>query len=329
MKNKRIAVVFAGQARTFRYCYKTHLDFFKKEGYEFDFFIHTWSDQWFSSKINSNLNISNPINMNGERLKEELQEIYQPKSIVVEKQKECEELIEDIKALIRLQKSCDCRNEKGDYQWDNLNLEKSIEHWLQSSHVGQIYSWQKAANLKIQYQKQNNIKYDSAIKFRLDNFMDTHNDNKKQRILDDIGNYKVGFYTNRERPDSDRRTMKFQWQNKPPRDYWNVSDMMFGGPSDIFDILMIDIYKFWLRRYTQVIGDSSGKWTHQGSSEGILGRKLAHDEIATGGFGAGHFPYRDYHINHPEQTYKSLHKLRQSTENNFLKKYDLKLYGEL
>jgi len=329
MENKKIAVVFAGQARTFRYCYKTHLDFFKKEGYEFDFFIHAWSDQWYSDKIDTSINIRNAHQENPEQLEKELIEIYKPKAIKVEKQKQCEQLTGDIKSLIRLQKSCNCKNEHGKYSWHFADINKSIEEWLQGAHVGQVYSWQQAANLKIDYQKQNNIKYDSAIKFRLDNFMDNHDEEKKQKILDQIGNYKVGSFTVSERPDSDRQTMKFQWQNKANRDYWNASDMMFGGPSDIFDTLMKDVYVFWLRRYAQVIGDLHGKWTHQGSSEGILGRKLAHDEIPTGGFGASHFPYRDYHINHSEQTYKSLHKLRQSTENKFLKKYSSDLYGEL
>ena len=329
MENKKIAVVFAGQARTFRYCYKTHLDFFNKEGYEFDFFIHAWSDQWYSDKIGPAIDIQNPYQEDAGQLEKELIEIYKPKAIKVEKQKECEQLTGDIKSLIRLQKSCNNKNEKGHYNWDDSNIDRSIEKWLQGAHVGQVYSWQQAANLKIDYQKQNNIKYDSAIKFRLDNFMDNHDEKKKQKILDQIGNYKVGYFTVSERPDSDRQTMKFQWQNKPNRDYWNASDMMFGGPSDVFDTLTKDIYVFWLRRYTQVVGDLRGKWTHQGSSEGILGRKLAHDEISTGGFGASHFPYREYHISHPEQTFESLKGLRQSTESKFLKKYNIELYGEL
>ena len=70
----------------------------------------------------------------------------------------------------------------------------------------------------------------------------------------------------------------------------NASDMMFGGPSDVFDTLTKDIYVFRLRRYAQVVGDSHGEWTHQGSSEGILEETSAHDEISTGGFGASHFP---------------------------------------
>ena len=79
MENKKIAVVFAGQARTFRYCYKTHLDFFKKEGYEFDFFIHTWSDQWYSDKIKPVKNIENAYQEDPEQLEKELIEIYKPK----------------------------------------------------------------------------------------------------------------------------------------------------------------------------------------------------------------------------------------------------------
>ncbi len=265
MENKKIAVVFAGQARTFRQCYKTHLEFFKHEGHDFDFFIHTWSDQWFSSILKSNININDPIQEDKEKLKKELQEIYKPKSIIVEKQKECKNLIEDIEALIRLQKSCNNRNEKGNYNWDDSNIDGSIEKWLQGAHVGQVYSWEQAANLKIKYQQEHDIKYNSVIKFRLDNFMDNHDDQKKQKILDDICNYKKGLYTYRDRPDSDRNTMKFQWQNKPNKDHWNVSDMMFGGPSDVFDILMKDIYRFWLRSYTQVVGNLKGEWKHLGS----------------------------------------------------------------
>ena len=41
MENKKIAVVFAGQARTFRYCYKTHLDSLKKKVMSLTFlYIH-------------------------------------------------------------------------------------------------------------------------------------------------------------------------------------------------------------------------------------------------------------------------------------------------
>ena len=76
MENKKIAVVFAGQARTFRYCYKTHLEFFRKEGYEFDFFIHAWSDQWYSDKIGSATNIENPRQEDAKQLEKELVEIY-------------------------------------------------------------------------------------------------------------------------------------------------------------------------------------------------------------------------------------------------------------
>ena len=83
MDNKRIAVIFAGQPRTFRHCYKSHLDFFKMDGYEFDFFIHAWSDQWYRVKTCSEYTVDNEFLEDEEQLKKELIEIYQPKAITV------------------------------------------------------------------------------------------------------------------------------------------------------------------------------------------------------------------------------------------------------
>ena len=71
-----MAVIFAGQPRTFRHCYKSHLDFFTMDGYEFDFFIHAWSDQWYRTKTCSEYTVDNEFSEDEEQLKKELIEIF-------------------------------------------------------------------------------------------------------------------------------------------------------------------------------------------------------------------------------------------------------------
>ena len=77
---------------------------------------------------------------------------------------------------------------------------------------------------------------------------------------------------------------------------------------------MQDIYIFWLRQYSQIVGNPKGEWIHFGSSEGVLGKKLVFEQIATGTLNASHFPYREYLISSPDQSYKALSKIRQSAD---------------
>ena len=325
MGNKKIAVVFAGQPRTFRQTFKSHLDFFKLDGYDFDYFIHGWSEQWYRTKTGTKLISSNALIENINELKDELIKIYSPKAITIEPQRDCEDLIKDMQSLMHLQKTCNCCSTPSGAFWGNpKDPLKAMDQWLNGTHAGQVYSWQKATNLKIDYQQKNNINYDGVIKFRLDNILDHHPEVRKQKFLDQICNYERGGFINRDKDDEHRIRMRFQWQNKPPRNYWNVGDMMFGGPNHIFDKLMKDIYIFHIRSYCKMIGNLNGKWSHIGSSEGVLGKKLVFEEIGTDTLQAAHFPYRDYHLSHPDQSYKALHQVRQEADEGSVLKTEFK-----
>ena len=314
MENKKIAIVFAGHPRTFRHTFESHLDFFELEGYEFDYFIHGWSGQWYrGDKTGSSATVDNEIKEDPDSLKNELKKIYKPKGIIIEDQKKCLDLRRDLESLAYLAQRLITKG-GGHFGGGKIN------NWLDATHAGQVYSWQKGTQLKIDYENKTKIKYDGVIKFRLDNILNYHNDNKKQKFLDSICNYERGVFIDRSKSDEYRQRMKFQWQNKPSRDFWHVGDMMFGGPSHVFDILMKDVYIFWLRQYCQVVGNSEGEWVHFGSSEGVLGKKLCFNEIATGAFRVGHFPYREYLISSPDQSYEALSKIRQSADEGGVQK---------
>jgi hypothetical protein len=46
----------------------------------------------------------------------------------------------------------------------------------------------------------------------------------------------------------------------------------------------------------------------------VLGKKLVFEEISTDTLQVGHFPYRDYHISYPDQSYKALCQVRQKAD---------------
>lgn len=301
MKNKRIAVIFAGQPRTFRHCYKSHLEFFKSEEYDFDFFIHAWSDQWYRTKTCSNYTVDNEFLEDEEQLKKELLEIYQPKAMAVERQKECKKLIGDMEALMLLQKSTNNQcwsNKNQSYTAGRWGKNHGVGRWLDGTHSGQVYSWEQAANLKIDYEKENDLKYDGVIKFRLDNILDMHNEARKKDIF--------------EKACTPR--LKFQWQHTQSNGFWTVGDMFFCGQSEQFDILLKDIYTFLIRQYCNILGNIDGHWSHAGPPETILSKKLVHEKIPTHGLNVSQIPYREYHIDLKDQNYRNLKITRQQAD---------------
>lgn len=324
MNNKRIAVIFAGQPRTFRHCYKSHLEFFKFDGYEFDYFIHAWSDQWWSPKTHSEHTVTNALIENPDGLKDELIKIYNPKAICIEKQIDCEDLIGDVEALIRLQKATKSQmwhNKNKSYTHGAWGRNHGVGRWLDGIHAGQIYSWQQATNLKIDYEKENNIQYDAVIKFRLDNILDFHNEKKKQNIWDNICNHlRGGFIDRKKGMDKKFERLFFQWQHLQPTGHWTVGDMIFGGPTESFDKLMKDIYTFLIRQYCSVFGHPDGHWKHAGPPETILAKKLQHESIPTHDIGVSQIPYREYHIELKDQSYKNLSMARQQADEGRVKK---------
>jgi len=292
----KVAVVFAGQPRLFRKTFQSHLDFFNIEGYDFDYFIHAWSDQWYRNKTHSEHDYKNEIIENPEELKNELKNIYKPKKIIVENQKKCEDLLGDINALIPLQKKM-------------INRGGTAIKWLDEFHMGQIYSWQKATNLIWGYEEELGFKYDLIIRFRLDNLLYNHNDGEKRFFMEEI----------KEEKDH-RPAIRFQGIQSTETGLFNVRDMIFGGPRDTFKILMQDIYIFLLKEICKSISNMNNEWIHPGSPETILGKKISFNKIRSRPLtSVKHLPYREYHLSSEKQDFVSLRKVTSEADEGRLK----------
>ena len=90
--------------------------------------------------------------------------------------------------------------------------------------------------------------------------------------------------------------------------------MFFCGQSEEFDILLKDIYTFLIRQYCNVLGNIDGHWSHAGPPEAILSKKLVHEKIPTHGVGVSQIPYREYHIDLKDQSYRNLKIVRQQAD---------------
>ena len=87
MDKIKIAVCISGMPRNFEQCYKNTIEFFDVDGCEVDFFIHSWTSNWYPARAKSaNKSPENSINFCPEQLKESLICCYSPKAIVLEDQ---------------------------------------------------------------------------------------------------------------------------------------------------------------------------------------------------------------------------------------------------
>lgn len=133
----KIAIQFFGHLRTFELCYKSIICNVLSH-YDCDVFMHTWDTldhstvTWHNSKIHSDVNVNS--------LKEKIIDIYKLKKILIEHQN-----IED----------------KG-YVYAH---DKKISLFGLES---MIYSMQQVNNIRIKYQKDNNVKYDVVLFIRPD-----------------------------------------------------------------------------------------------------------------------------------------------------------------
>lgn len=160
---KRIAVQMFGHLRSFKKTYQSFLENViaenLKDGYETDVFIHTWDEKDHSTATWHNQEGKDPINkVLTEKDIELVKQIYNPKKLLIEPQLEYEE-----KIIIEVIDS----------------IRRSIRGCLNASYT--IY---KTNELRKEYEKENNIKYDWVIhtrpdvafnsSFRLDDFLSVY-----------------------------------------------------------------------------------------------------------------------------------------------------------
>ncbi|MDF7667519.1 hypothetical protein PT273_06630 [Orbaceae bacterium ESL0727] len=146
-KSKRIAIQLFGHLRTFQYTFpyfkKNVLDVNKANGYEIDIFIHTWDELDHSTINYRNLNggplTQKMLTQNSIALVEQL---YKPKSILIEPQLNCDDeiFIEKIGQFPRAKKGC----------------------------LNNAYTIYSANKLRNEYQKLTSVDYDWVIVTRPD-----------------------------------------------------------------------------------------------------------------------------------------------------------------
>ena len=99
-KKIRIAVSLSGMARNFEQCCENTLEFFNIDNADVDFFIHSWSNEWYPPRTKSyNKSIQTSIKVDEEELTGKLKDTYCPKKIIVEDQLTCKDLLDKISFL--------------------------------------------------------------------------------------------------------------------------------------------------------------------------------------------------------------------------------------
>ena len=177
--NIRIAVSLSGMPRNFDKCCKNTLKFFDVDNAEIDFFIHAWNNDCVTSVAydtkNSRESLETSKTLNSEVLKKSLIRAYNPKSIVVEDQRESEDI--EIAADIITQSLLYSRRKTDIPDWINTIVDPSGDYIYDSFlsyplHLAQTYSISKSAELVHQYSMSHQKEYDLVFRFRFDNFVE-------------------------------------------------------------------------------------------------------------------------------------------------------------
>ena len=186
-KKLRIAVSLSGMARNFKQCYKNTLEFFNVEGAEVDFFIHSWTNNWYPIRAKSEKKSpSTSRKLDYQDLYEALSEHYNPKNIIIEDQLANLELARAIKS-IRDNLLRDTSSNTIPSWLVKLLKENETNKFLSSPlHLAQTYSISKSAELVSDYSKENDINYDLVFRFRFDNFMELKTKEYRTKIFNDM-----------------------------------------------------------------------------------------------------------------------------------------------
>lgn len=179
---KRIALIVAGQSRSPEMCWASQCNAFDFEGYEIDYFVHSWSGQdlyslpsgeeepqgggKFSIRINH-------LQNHKKELESKLIDIYNPAAIKVEDYKN-KNMIDACSRIYEASKDTSCNHPQlqvfNNIGYRFLNNHQKMSELLRHTHFGQIYSIEQACKLKHDFEKKYNFKYDIVVKLRQDLF---------------------------------------------------------------------------------------------------------------------------------------------------------------
>ena len=182
-KKIRIAVSLSGMARNFEQCCENTLEFFNIDNADVDFFIHSWSNEWYPPRTrSSNKSIQTSIKVDEEELTGKLKDTYSPKKIIVEDQLACEDLLDKICFIKQT------LNDKELPSWfykilDSDKLDPFVSAPL---HMAQIYSISRSSKLIDEYSSETGTEYDIVFRFRFDNFMELKDREYRTKMIHDM-----------------------------------------------------------------------------------------------------------------------------------------------
>ena len=165
--------------RNFDKCCKNTFKFFDADDVEVDFFIHAWNNNCMTSVAydidGSRESMENSKVLDPVSLRESLIKTYNPKAIVIEDQRENEDI--EIAADIIVQSLLYSRIKTEIPDWINAIVDPSggynYDFFLSYPlHLSQIYSISKSAELVHQYSMSQQKEYDLVFRFRFDNFVE-------------------------------------------------------------------------------------------------------------------------------------------------------------
>ncbi|WP_300703657.1 hypothetical protein, partial [uncultured Brachyspira sp.] len=155
---KNIALQLFGHLRSYEYVYISLIEKIvipnKKKGYNVDIFIHTWNETDHSTKTWHNQKAEQRGTHITEKIKNQIIEIYNPKKILITEQID----VEDNELKIKV---------------NDINISYKVI-------VNMAYTKYMVNKLRMEYSKDNNIKYDYVITTRPDILF------KTEFIIDDF-----------------------------------------------------------------------------------------------------------------------------------------------
>ena len=182
---KRIALMVAGQSRSPEMCWASQCNAFDFEGYEIDYFVHSWTVQDLYSLPSGKEDQNTPegggkfckrinhLQNHKKELESKLIDVYNPVGMKVEGYKN-ENIVNALSRIYEASKDSDCNHPQinvfkhiGD---EFLNSHEKMGDLLRHTCFGQIYSIEQACKLKHDFEEKHGFKYDIAVRMRQDLF---------------------------------------------------------------------------------------------------------------------------------------------------------------
>ena len=317
----KIAVSLSGMPRNFDKCCKNTFKFFDADNVEVDFFIHAWNNDWYEPRAKSpKRSMQTSETLDTEDLKESLTKTYSPKSLIVEDQRENEDIKTATDTIIRSVLHKSTTIDIPDWLTSIVDPSQNYNYnsFLSSPlHLSQTYSISKSATLVHEYSIINQKKYDLVFRFRFDNFVEILPKKLRTKLFHDMVSLIEWANEQTKKLDKFRRDYLFPaWitvvgENGFARNTTWIGDKMFSCSANSYRCFE----KYFDSQVARILSYDIGQ---KGVSEDIpyfmpeqtmyemcLKNKLfVHGTAYLNSVGL--VSYRDYHLSLEDQSFKSL-----------------------